>query len=76
MPNLKEIWLCICVLFYDSFFYKCAKEKNDNLFEDLYFRNGWCDLLQIWYVFFPNTPAPAQWIWSSLVKRSWSYEHA
>jgi len=29
------------------------------LFEGLYFRNGWRDLLQIWYMFSPDMPAPA-----------------
>ena len=26
----------------------------------VYFQNGWHDLLQIWYVFFTDMPAPAQ----------------
>jgi len=54
---------------------KTTKKMND-FFEGLYFRNGWCDLLQIWYVFSPDMLAPAQRILSCLVKRPRSYEHA
>jgi len=61
---------------YGSFLQVCEKKKktqktkeNERLFEGLYFRNGWRDLLQIWYVFSPDMPAPAQQIWSCLVKR-------
>jgi len=52
------------------------KKENEQLFEGLYFRNGWRNLLQIWYVFSPDMPAPAQQIWSCLVKKTRSYECA
>jgi len=53
-------------------FCECAKrrkirktkttEENEQLFEGSYLRNSWHDLLQIWYVFYPNMPALAQQI--------------
>ena len=39
---------------------KEQNEENEQLFEDLYFRNDWHNLLQIWYVFSPNMMAPTQ----------------
>ena len=50
-------------------------KENERLFEGLYFRNGWRNLLQIWYVFSPNKPAPAKRIWFCLIKKPRSYEH-
>ena len=41
---------------------KEEKKPKKILFEGLYFKNGWHDLLQIWYVFSPNLSAPAQQI--------------
>jgi len=81
--NACQIWRKsdYAIAFWGSFLQVCEKKKKKNeenewLYEGLYFRNGWCDLLQIWYVFSPNMPAPAQLIWSCLVKRPRSYEHA
>ena len=66
-------------LHFMAVFCKCAKRKkikeNDQIFEGLYFRIGWHDLLQMWFVS-PNKPVPVQLIWSCLVKRPWSYERA
>ena len=69
---LDQLWsairLHVCILW--QFFCKCAKkinqknEENEQLFEGSYLRNGWCDLLQIWYAFSPDMLAPAQQIWS------------
>ena len=82
MPNLKEIRLRVCILW--QFFasvWKEEKEKrilkneeNERLFEGLYFKNGWRNLLQMWCVFSPDMPALSQRIWSCLVKRPRSYE--
>jgi len=38
-------------------------EENKQLLEGLYFKNGWRDLLQTWYVLSPDMPAPVQQIW-------------
>ena len=61
-------------------FCKCAKrrerkrknQENEQLFET--YISGMADA-QIWYMFFPNMPAPAQQIWSCLVKKPRRYEH-
>ena len=60
---------------------KNKKEKKNNkkmtdFFEGLYLRNSWCDLLQIWYEFSPDMPAPVQQIWFCSDERSRSYEQA
>ena len=59
MPNLKAIQLHVC---------KIQGKNNENwrLFEGSYLGNGWPDLLQIWYIVYPDVPAPAQQIWSCL----------
>ena len=60
-------------------FCKCAKlgnEENERLFKGLYFRNTWRNLLQICYVLSPDMLAPAQRIWSCLVRGPRSYERA
>ena len=36
------------------------RKRNECLFEGLYFKNGWRDLLHIWYVYSPDMLAPAQ----------------
>jgi len=41
---------------------KKKNEENERLFEGLYFRNGWHDLFQIWYVFSSHMPVSAQQI--------------
>jgi len=65
-------------LYFMAVFCKCAnrrkkKEKknkeNEQLYEGLYLRNGY-------FVLSPDMPAPAQQIWSYLVKRTRSYERA
>jgi len=57
---------CLCFI---AVFFKCANgrkkgrknpKENEQLFEGLYLRNSWHDLLQIWYVFSPDMPALAQ----------------
>ena len=60
---------------------KCAKEKekqenkenkeNEQLFKGSYLRNGWCDILQVWYVYVVSSDmrTPAQQIWSCSDKR-------
>ena len=39
---------------------RTKNKENEQLFKGLYFRNSWRDLLQIWYAFSPDMPAPAQ----------------
>ena len=73
MLNLKETWLCVCILwqFFASVRKEEEKEKKMSNFLKAYISG---DLLQIWYVFSPDMPAPAQQIWSCFVKRPQSYE--
>ena len=63
--NVCQIWLQsnYALAFYGSFFYKSVKRKEktpnkmSNFFEGS--RNGWRDLLQIWYMISPDMLAPA-----------------
>jgi len=53
----------ITCLRFMAFFASVRKEEKERklaTFEGLYFRDGWHDLLQIWYVSSPDMLAPAQ----------------